>query len=65
MASYGRKSAQISFKVDEKTRSGVQKATNDEDLKVADFVRKIFRWGFEQYERAGSLHALRRKKISI
>jgi hypothetical protein len=65
MASDETKSEQISFKVDEKMRSRLRDAAIAEDLKTADFTRKIARWGIEQYERAGSLHALRQMKIPM
>lgn len=53
------KNKQISFRVDDDLATRVDDAAEREELPVADFVRKIFRMGFERYEMLGSLHALR------
>jgi hypothetical protein len=50
---------QLSFRVEDEFTNQVEAAAKAEDLAVADFVRKVFRWGFAEYQRAGSLHTLR------
>jgi hypothetical protein len=52
-------SKQISFRAGPELAGRVERAADYEDLSVADFVRKVFRIGFERYEELGSLHALR------
>ncbi len=63
MASDQTKSKRLSFRVDVRMRNRLRKAAKAEDLKTADLARKLMRWGILQYERVGSLHALRRMKI--
>lgn len=53
------KSRQISFREKEELAAKVQAAAKVEDLSDADFVRKLFRIAFKEYETAGSLYALR------
>ena len=53
------KSRQISFREKEDLAAKVQAAAKIEDLDLADFVRKIFRFAFKEYQTAGSLYALR------
>jgi hypothetical protein len=53
------KSRQISFREKEALAARIESAAKAEDLALADFVRKIFRYGFRQYETAGSLFAFR------
>jgi len=65
MSSDETKSKPITFRVDTKMGSRLQIAAIVEDLKLADFTRKITQWGFEQYGRAGSLHALRQIEIPL
>jgi hypothetical protein len=50
---------QISFRADPELAGKVEAAAAFEELALADFVRKIFRFAFKEYETAGSLHALR------
>lgn len=52
-------SRQISFRIEEEIAARVEAAATVEDLALADFVRKVFRVAFSQYETAGSLHAMR------
>jgi hypothetical protein len=53
------KSRQISFREKEALSELIEQAAKKEDLALADFVRKVFRYGFREYETAGSLYALR------
>jgi hypothetical protein len=53
------KPKQISFRADSDMGAQVDAAAEREELSVADFVRKIFRFGFREYQGAGSLHALK------
>jgi hypothetical protein len=53
------KSRQISFREKEDLAAKVLEAAKVEDLDLADFVRKIFRFAFKEYQTAGSLYALR------
>jgi hypothetical protein len=55
------KSRQISFREKEVLAGRIEAAARAEDLALADFVRKVFRYGFRQYETAGSLFAFRSK----
>lgn len=50
---------QLSFREDEALVARIEAAAVVEDLSVADFVRKVFRFGFRSYELSGSLYALR------
>lgn len=50
---------QLSFRVDRDLLERLDEACSVEDLKRADLARKIFAWAFGEFERAGSLHALR------
>lgn len=52
-------SKQVSFRLRADLMAKLELAAKYEDLSVADFVRKIFRIGFERYEQLGSLQALR------
>jgi HicB family len=52
-------SKQMSFRAEPELASRIARAAAYEELSVADFVRKVFRIGFERYEELGSLHALR------
>jgi hypothetical protein len=54
-----RPSRQMSFRIEPELAKKVEEAAAFEELKVADFTRKLFRRAFEDYETAGSLHALR------
>ncbi len=54
---------QISFRVQNGEADEIGRAARDEDLAIADFVRKIFRWGFEQYKTTGSLFDLRHVSV--
>lgn len=53
------RSQQISFRADDELASKIQAASKVEEIPVADFVRKIFRFAFKEYQTAGSLYALR------
>jgi len=54
-----KKSKQVSFKVEATIGQSIEAASKSEELPTADFVRKIFLWGLEQYEAAGWLRTLR------
>ncbi|HEX4381205.1 MAG TPA: hypothetical protein VH022_14280 [Candidatus Acidoferrum sp.] len=53
------KEKQVSFRVEDDLSDRIDRAAEVEDLKRADFVRKIFVMGFERYARAQSLHQFR------
>lgn len=53
------RSRQISFRVDDDLAEKIGVAAVGEELATADFVRKVFRYGFREYEKVGSLHDLR------
>lgn len=53
------KSRQISFRVEGELAKKIEEAATFEELRTADFVRKVFKFAFREYETAGSLHALR------
>ncbi|HEV1992473.1 MAG TPA: hypothetical protein VGR34_06380 [Candidatus Dormibacteraeota bacterium] len=53
------KTKQISFKVEDALGQRIEAVAEAEDIPVADFVRKIFLWGLDQYEAIGSIRALR------
>jgi hypothetical protein len=55
---------QISFKAVEPLRKRLQEAATAEERKLADFMRKLTQWAIDQYERVGSLPALRRMTIT-
>jgi len=55
------KSKQISFREKSELVEQLHAAALREDLTFADFVRKLFRFGFSAYEICGSLHALRER----
>lgn len=52
---------QVSFRVPADMYEKIGAAADFEDLAIADFCRKILRYGFRDYETAGSLHVLRNK----
>jgi hypothetical protein len=54
---------QLSFRVEEDFSDAVEAAASTEDLAVADFVRKLFKLAFAEYQQIGSLHAMRAKAI--
>jgi hypothetical protein len=54
-------SRQISFRVDKELAKKIEEAAVFEELALADFARKLFKRAFQEYETAGSLHALRAK----
>jgi sulfur relay (sulfurtransferase) DsrC/TusE family protein len=58
-----KKSEQVSFKVTAAVAQNIEKALREEDLPLADFVRKVFLWGLEQFEVVGSLRTLRRMAL--
>ena len=53
--SYKTKEKQISFKVEDELAKEIERAADREDLKVADFVRKVFKYGMFKYRTAGRL----------
>lgn len=57
------KDKQVSFRVDAAMYGKIEDAAAEEELSVADFCRKLFRWSFEQYEGEGNLHTLRRLSV--
>jgi uncharacterized protein (DUF1778 family) len=46
---YKSKGTSISFRLEDDVAEVVQKAADREDLTLADFVRKVFRYGFHRY----------------
>jgi hypothetical protein len=52
-------SRQISFREKEELAKKIVEAAKVEDRDLADFVRKLVRLAFREYETAGSLHAMR------
>jgi hypothetical protein len=56
-----RKEKQVSFRVDSGVAARIEEATTREELREADFVRKLFVWSLEHYEDAGSLFELKRR----
>jgi hypothetical protein len=46
---YRSKGASISFRLEDDVAQAVQEAADLEDLTLADFVRKLFRYGFYRY----------------
>jgi hypothetical protein len=56
------KGMQVSFREEEEFAERVRHAAELEELSFADFVRKVFRHGFMEYQRAGSLFALRKEE---
>ncbi len=52
-------SRQVSFRIDRDLGKKIDEAAAFEELAVADFTRKLFKRAFQDYETAGSLHALR------
>lgn len=59
------KRSQISFRIEDGLNERVEAAAVNEDLAVADFVRKVFKLGFALYEQAGSLHVLRADMVKM
>ena len=55
---------QISFRVDDELNDQMAKAADVEELAVADFVRKVFKWAFAEYQKAGSLYTLRQHIVA-
>ena len=53
--SYHTKEKQLSFKVEDELAKEVEQAADREDLRVADFVRKVFKYGMFRYRAAGRL----------
>jgi hypothetical protein len=54
-----KKTKQISFKIEESLAGRIEMAAELEGIPLADFVRKVFLWGCDQYEAVGSLRGLR------
>jgi hypothetical protein len=50
---------QVSFRVKLPVARQIRRGAESEDLALADFVRKVFMVGMREYQRAGSLHAIR------
>ncbi|SRR5260370_19042019 len=59
-----KKTKQISFKVEEALARRIELAAELEGVPLADFVRKVFLWGVDQYESVGSLRSLRTMGLS-
>jgi hypothetical protein len=59
-----KKTKQISFKVEDALARRIELAAELEGIPLADFVRKIFLWGIDQYEAVGSLRSLRTMGLS-
>ena len=53
------KDMQFAFRVDFETGERVKAGAESEEIATADFIRKLIRYALQQYEAAGSLHALR------
>ncbi|HXI42391.1 MAG TPA: hypothetical protein VNH83_20575 [Bryobacteraceae bacterium] len=53
------KEMQFAFRVDFETGERVKAGAQSEEIATADFIRKLIRYALQQYEAAGSLHALR------
>jgi len=49
-----KKSRQVSFKVEDALGDRIEAAAEQEELPVADFVRKVFLWGLDQYDEVGA-----------
>lgn len=59
-----KKTRQISFKVEDSLADRIEAAAEGDDIPVADFVRKVFLWGLDQYEAVGGyLPTLRRMAL--
>ena len=46
---YKSKGTSITFRIEDDVAQAVQESADLEDLTLADFVRKIFRYGFHRY----------------
>ena len=46
---YKSKGTSISFRIEDDVAKAIQEAADLEDLTLADFVRKVFRYGFFRY----------------
>jgi hypothetical protein len=53
---------QLSFRDEDATVEYILAAAEFEEIPVADFIRKLCRYGLRQYRKAGSLYALRAKE---
>jgi hypothetical protein len=53
------KGTQVSFREDQEFADRVRQWAELEELSFADFVRKVFHVGLREYEKAGSLYALK------
>jgi hypothetical protein len=59
--SYQTKEKQLSFKVTDELAKEVDQLADREDLRVADFVRKVFKYGMFKYRAAGRLWPLQQE----
>ena len=50
---YKAKEKQVCFKVEEEVEKEIKQAADREDLTVADFARKVFKYGFFKYQAQG------------
>lgn len=53
------KEMQFAFRIEFETGERLKAGAESEEIAVADFIRKLLRYALQQYEAAGSLHALR------
>jgi hypothetical protein len=44
------KGTQISFRIEDEAARAIQEAADLEDLTLADFVRRVFQYGFFRYQ---------------
>jgi hypothetical protein len=57
------KNRRISFRVDEATKDRIRDSAVKEDMTEADFTRRVFQWGFDQYLRVGEWSILRKIQV--
>ena len=51
---YRAKEKQVCFKVEDDVEKEIKQCADREDLTVADFARKVFKYGFFKYQGMGS-----------
>ncbi len=56
---------QVAFREEPETMKLVAAAALREEIPVADFVRKLFRFAWHHYQEVGSLHALRQAAAAL
>jgi hypothetical protein len=57
----GKKERQISFRVDRDSAEELEAWAKQEEISVADLIRKLMRISVKAYRQTGSLHELRKK----